>query len=251
MIGDRIKSIAKAVLPGEVQLRLWYRVNRMIHRPRLWQLKPVSGDWGYDRGLPIDRYYIEQFLSVHTKDIYGHVLEFTDDSYTRKFGGARVTRSDVMNVIEGMPKTTIVADLTCADQIPSDQFDCIICTQTLQMIYDVRLALKHLYRILKPQGVLLVTWPGINKICRREGLDPWGEYWHATSQAIRRLFQDFFPADSFTIKTYGNVLSAITFLHGLSKEELHQEELDYFDQDYEVLVTVRAEKPNSAISTIC
>ena len=57
-------------------------------------------------------------------------------------------------------------------------------------------------------------------------------------------------AYSFTIKTYGNVLSAITFLHGLSKEELHQEELDYVDQDYEVLVTVRAEKPHSAVSTI-
>ena len=69
----------------------------------------MSGDWGYDRGLPIDRYYIEQFLSAHTKDIYGHVLEFTDDSSTQKFGGARVTERDVMNVIEGMWKTTIVA----------------------------------------------------------------------------------------------------------------------------------------------
>jgi len=249
LIGDRIKSIAKAVLPGDIHRWLWYRVNRVIHRPRLWQLKPVSSVWGYDRGLPIDRYYIEQFLSVHAEDIHQHVLEFTDDSYTKKFGGARVTKSDVMNVIEGMPKTTIVADLTCADQIPSDHFDCIICTQTLQMIYDVRLALKHLHRVLKPQGVLLVTWTVITKICRRENIDPWGEYWHATSQAVRRLFQEFFP-DSFTINTYGNVLSAITFLHGLSKEELRQEELDYFDRDFEVLVTVRAVKPNSTVSRI-
>jgi len=246
MIGDRMKSLVKAILPGDMQIQVWYRLNRMIRRPRLWQLKPVSTDWGYDRGHPIDRYYIEHFLSAHTKDIHGHVLEFTDASYTQRFGGDRVTKSDVMNVIEGMPHTTIVADLTRADHLPSDQFDCIICTQTLQVIYDVRSALRHLYRMLKPHGVLLVTWQGISKIGRREGVDSWGEYWHATGQAVQRLFQEFFPADSFTLKTYGNVLSAVAFLHGLSNEELRPEELDYVDPSYEVLVTVRAVKPNLA-----
>jgi len=85
-------------------------------------LEPVSRDWGYDRGLPIDRYYIERFLAGHAADIAGHVLEFGDDVYTVKFGGGRVTRGDVLAVVQGNSKATIVADLADAYYIPSDTF---------------------------------------------------------------------------------------------------------------------------------
>src|SRR5262249_50617631 len=97
---------------------------------------PISRAFGKDRGLPIDRYYIEQFLAAKAADIRGHVLEVGYDIYTHKFGGDRITRSDVLHVTQGNPKATIVADLTCADHIRPDTFDCIILTQTLQFIYD-------------------------------------------------------------------------------------------------------------------
>jgi SAM-dependent methyltransferase len=210
----------------------------------LWRLTPISRIFGLNRGLPIDRYYIEQFLSACILDIRGHVLELGDNFYTRKFGGDRVTRSDVLHVTEGNREATIVADLTSADNVPSDMFDCIICTQTLQMIYNARAALHHLYRTLKPEGVLLATSHGISKIGRREGIDSWGEYWRFTSQSTRRLFEELFPAANITIKIHGNVLAATALLHGLAAEELRQEELDYFDPDYEVLIAVRAIKPN-------
>src|SRR5262245_47647458 len=61
-------------------------------------LPPVTGDWGYSRGQPIDRFYIEQFLSRHRHDIRGHVLEIGDDSYTRRFGETRVTKSTIVDV---------------------------------------------------------------------------------------------------------------------------------------------------------
>jgi SAM-dependent methyltransferase len=171
------------------------------------------------------------------------VLEIGDNYYTKKFCSNRVTKSDVLNIVSGDQRTTIVADLTRADSLPSDLFHCIILTQTLQMIYDFRLALKHLYRILRPDGVLLLTTHGISKIGRREGIDPWGEYWHFTTQSLKRLFQEFFPAENVTVKSYGNVLSTIAFLHGLAVEELSTEELDHHDPDYELLITVRAVKP--------
>jgi hypothetical protein len=53
---------------------------------------------GFDRGLPIDRYYIERFLQTHSADIRRHVLEVGDNAYTRRFGGNRVTKSDVINL---------------------------------------------------------------------------------------------------------------------------------------------------------
>jgi len=239
---DWIKEIAKALLPVKVRRRL-----ARVRFGNLRRLEPFSRVCGFDRGLPIDRYYIERFLFAHTSDIQGHVLEIGDDQYTRKFGGNRVTKSDILHVTEGNPKATIVADLTCANHILSDTFDCIIFTQTLQMIYDVWAALRHLYRILRPGGVLLLTSHGISKICRREGIDSWGEYWHFTTQSIRRLFQETFPAANITVEAYGNVLTGLAFLHGLAANELRREELDYFDPEYEVLITVRAVKPEATL----
>ena len=249
-----MRAIATAVLPAEV--RRWLRAQQRRYRLQwtrvgtvefggLRRMTPISPVFGLDRGLPIPRYYIDQFLSAHALDIRGRVLEIGDDFYTRKFGSDRVTKSDVLHVVEGNPLATIVADLTCADNIPSDTFDCIIFVETLEMIYDVRAALRHLYRILKPGGVLLSTSDGIKKIGRREGVDDWGEYWHFTSQGVRRLFQETFSPPNVSVGVYGNVLAAVAYLHGLAAEDLRQEELDYLDEDYEILVTVRAVKPGA------
>lgn len=208
----------------------------------LRRVRPVSPKFGWDRGLPIDRYYIEKFLSNYSSDIKGQVLEVGDNYYTKKFGDDRVTKSDILHVVKGNPKATIVADLTKADNIYSNSFDCIILTQTLQMIYDVDSALKQLHRILKSDGMLLVTTHGISKICRREGRDDWGEYWHFTSQSILNLFLKYFLAENVKIEVYGNVLSAISFLQGLASHELSKDELDYLDPDYEVIISIEAKK---------
>jgi SAM-dependent methyltransferase len=205
----------------------------------LRRVKSISYAFGLDRGQPIDRYYIENFLAHHAQDIQGRVLEIEDNSYTHKYGGSRVKISDVLHVQEGNPQATIVADLTRAERIPSDAFDCIIFTQTLQYIYDVRSAISALHRILKPGGVLLATFPGISSQGDRH---KWDWYWGFTTHSVRRLFEEAFPAKNIELEAYGNVLAAISFLHGLAAEELSQEELDYHDPSYEVLITFRTVK---------
>ena len=242
LVSQRLKQAIKRVVPQVVYrpiLRWWRR--RGVRWGTLRRLTPVSRVFGFDRGLCIDRYYIENFLARHADDIRGRVLEIGDDAYTRRFGEERVTRSDVLHVAEGNPKATIVADLTCADHIPTDAFNCIIFTQTLLFIYDVRTALRHLHRILKPGGVLLATFPGISQISRYD-MERWGDYWRFTDASARRLFSDVFGPENVTVETCGNVLVACAFLHGLAAQELNPEELDYHDPDYQVLITVRAVK---------
>jgi SAM-dependent methyltransferase len=259
-IADRIRATATLVLP--FGLRPWLRAKQRwlgLHRTPvgtvafgdLRRLTPISPVFGLDRSVPtIDRYYIEGFLASHAADIRGRVLEMGDAAYTRRFGGDRVTRSDVLHYVAGNLKATIVGDLTTADHIPSDSFDCIILTQTLQMILDVRAALHHLHRILKPGGVVLATSHGISRIARREGIDPWGEYWHFTAQSTLHLFGSLFPADHLQIVTYGNVLSAAASLYGLAAADLTAQELDHNDPNFEVIVAVRAQKPRSSELTI-
>jgi SAM-dependent methyltransferase len=236
---DQVISLAKRLFPVEV--RSWVvRQQRRFHLqwPPVGTLRfgnfrrvtPISPIFAIDRGFPIERYYIEKFLSENKKDVRGRVLEMGDNSYTCKFGGSRVEKSDVLGVVAS-PLVTIVADLTCCDQISADTFDCIIFTQTLQMIYDMRAALRHLYRILKPGGVLLLTSHGISKVGRRLGRDAWGEYWRITTQAAEKLLAETFPGAEIRVGSYGNVLTAMCALHGLASEEISAKELDYTDPD--------------------
>jgi glycosyltransferase involved in cell wall biosynthesis/SAM-dependent methyltransferase len=206
----------------------------------LRRLTPISRMWGYDRGLPIDRYYIESFLARRSGDIRGRVMEIEDSTYTRRFGGNRVTRSDILHVDDSNPLATIVGDLTNAPQIPADTFDCIILTQTLQLIYEVRDAIRTLHRILRPGGVLLATFPGITQNNDRDWSEYW--YWAFTPLSGRRLFEEVFAPEDVKIETTGNVLSAAAFLYGVSAGELTREELDFTDRGYEVIITARATK---------
>jgi SAM-dependent methyltransferase len=206
------------------------------------RLSPFSRTFGYNRGQPIDRYYIEQFLALHQMDVRGRVLEIADRGYTCQFGGDRVTKSDILHVTPGDPKATIIGDLASADHIPSDSFDCIILTQTLQFIFDIRMALQTIYRILKPGGVILATFPGITAISRYD-MDRWGQFWGFSSLSARRLFEQVFAQETLEIKTCGNILTASAFLYGMAAEELREDELEYFDPDYEVIIAVRATKP--------
>ncbi|MEQ9620231.1 MAG: glycosyltransferase [Deltaproteobacteria bacterium] len=208
----------------------------------LRRLKPISEHWGSDRGLPIDRYYIESFLASHSEYMKGRVLEFGDDRYTRKFGTENIIQSDIINLLkESNPDTTIVADITSAPHIPSDSFDCIIFTQTLQLIYDFRAAIQTLYRILKPGGILLATFPGISQ----SSGTTWDRYWcwNFTYLSAERLFKEFFPDNNVEVKAHGNLLTAISFLQGLAREELSIDELEYHDPRYEMVITVKAVKP--------
>jgi SAM-dependent methyltransferase len=120
------------------------------------------------------------------------VLEIGDDRYTRAFGGERVTKTMSCTSFRER-RSDDHRRLTRADEIPADRFDCIIATQVLQMIYDIHAAVRHLHRILKPGGVLLVTSHGMTKIGRREAVDDWGEYWHLTTQGARRILGEVFP----------------------------------------------------------
>jgi ubiquinone/menaquinone biosynthesis C-methylase UbiE len=124
-------------------------------------------------------------------------------------------------------------------------FDAIIFTQTLQVIYDIRTTISTLYRLLKPGGVLLVTASGMAQLSL-EDFDKWGEYWRFTSKSARLLFEERFPAEKVTVRSYGNVLAAISFLEGLAAEDLKQKELDAVDRSYEILIAIRAVKPTEA-----
>jgi len=205
------------------------------------RLTPVSRRFGLDRGTPIDRYYIKGFLARHDAEVRGRVLEIGDNDYTQEYGAGRVTHGDVLGATKENRRTTIVGDLQTGDGVASEAYDCIILTQTLQLLFQPAAAIRHVHRALAPGGVVLVSAPGITQISRYD-MDRWGDYWRFTSLALRRLFETDFDPASVQVEAHGNVWVAHAFLQGMAAEELTANELDYFDRDYEVVITVCARK---------
>lgn len=234
----------RIVRPGRDALR------REMQRPRVgsvsWgdfaRVRPINNNWGFERGMPIDRYYIDRFLENNAVHIRGRVLEVAGSEYTEKYGGDRVERSDILHPTDGNSRATIIVDLTDPSQVTDALFDCIICTQTLQFIFDVNAAIASLYRFLKPGGILLMSVPGISQISP-EDMESTGDFWRFTTASLRRLLYAKFHADNVHIESHGNVKTSVGFLHGIAANEIPEKELIENDPRFQLLLTVVATKP--------
>lgn len=244
-----LKSAAQALLPRDLfeRLRRDRHLRRFGPRPiRFGDLRttvPLARDFGYRRGEPIDRYFIHKFLAKNSDAIRGRVLEIGDPQYTIRFGGEKVTESDVLHAVAGNPAATLVGDFETGEGVPEGVFDCLILTQTIHVIYRFQDALRTAFRALKPGGTLLATFPSISQISMYDVERGWGDYWRFTSFAVKRMLCEIFPEQNVQIETHGNVLTAASFLFGLASPELTERELDEVDPEFVMLVAARAEKP--------
>jgi len=201
---------------------------------------PFSRKWGYDRGTPIDRVYIERFLESHAHDVRGSCLEVLNAAYTERFGGGRVSRADVLDIDPANPLATIVADLGEPDSLPAERFDCIIFTQTLHLIPDMHAALANLWRALRPGGVLLVTVPAMGRHDTAPGFHH--DRWRVTQTGLDCLLQPLLPAAQWETITFGNVLSCTAFAYGLAAEEVQPDELNDTDPQFPLIVAARVSR---------
>ena len=200
---------------------------------------PLDRDFGFGRGTPVDRHYIEAFLERHREAIRGRVLEVGDASYSRRLGRG-VARQDVLHVSPDNPEATIVGDLSQPGLLPEGAFDCLIVTQTLHLVYDMAAAVEQMHRALKPGGVLLLTVPGVSAIDRGEWAGDW--MWSLTPRSANRLFGDAFGSGDVEVAACGNVYAATCFLQGLALEEIERDWLKVHDPAYPLVVCVRARR---------
>lgn len=210
------------------------QIRRAVHRPRwgnLRRMDPFSAEYGFDRGTPIDRVYIRRFLATHQHRVRGVVLEVKDATYTRHFGGDDVAESHVVDIDPRNPHATLVADLGSIGSLPARTFDCVILTQTLQLIPDAPQALRNAWDALAPGGALLVTVPTTTKV---EGAYP--DLWRWTPAGFAELVARALPDATATINGHGNLVTTVAFLHGLAAQELDAAELIDDDPTFPMLV---------------
>ena len=239
---DRARFIARR-LPSAIQRLIGVGDAKSPPGTVRWgslrRTTPFNRSWGYERGTPVDRVYIEEFLAAHAADVRGACLEVLNADYTNRFGGTRVTSTDVLDIDPSNTAATIVADLGEPDSLPAERFDCAILTQTLHLVPDMRAALANTWRALSPGGVLLLTAPALGRHEARKNFHH--DRWRVTSTGLQWLLTGL-PDARAEITTYGNVLSCTAFLYGLAAEELRPEELQVFDREFPLVVAARVIK---------
>lgn len=199
--------------------------------------KPISTMYGFDRGTPVDRYYIENFLEENKDCIEGACLEITDNKYTMKYGGNKVTRSDALDINKNNKEANIYGDLRNLDNIKNDTYDCLIITQTYVMIDDYEAAIRESLRVLKSGGTLLVTMPCLSPVWNIKN-----HFWRFTGASAEYVFGKYVEKKNLIVKTYGNALSGQAFWVGMSQKDLSKDEIDYNDPYFPVIVAIKATK---------
>lgn len=195
------------------------------------------------------RHYWQEFLTSRAADVHGRGLEIGEISTLSRVGGAAITRAEALD-LSPRPGVAVVADLSRADHVPSETYDCFVVPFTMHLIYDVRSALYHAVRILKPGGTLLVNFPCVDYYFPA-GLDmgtgkPLFVFWWFTPLQVENLLRQIgLGADDFQLVIDGNLFSRVAYQMNMPVEELTSLERDFRDEGHPLLISARIVKPAS------
>lgn len=201
---------------------------------------PVSRLFGYDRGIPIDRYYIEKFLQAECLSLrnVSRTIEVGESTYSERYMRIEGGQHDVLDYGAGM-------DLTKPESLPKDVYDLFICTQVFNFIYDVKAAIRGAFHLLKDKGSLLATVAGNISQVSRSDMEDYGHFWGFTYLAIQRLTSEVFGEKHVRVIPFGNSMAATAFIQGAAVEDLKDRSLlDVSDPDYAICIGIVATKTN-------
>ena len=208
-------------------------LRRAVVRARFGDLRRIepASEWGFARGTPVDRWYIEGFIRDNAQLVQGHALEVKEDLYATRFGASSV---DILDIDESNPVATVVGDVCDDSTLSPDTYDVAVVTQTLQLVPRPLDAVRHLLTALKPGGSLLLTVPCLSRLA-----GSW-DRWRWTPRGMSDLLTEAAPRDA-TVECVGlgNGLAARAFLFGLAVSDLDDRVLAVSDEEYPMLVAAR------------
>lgn len=191
---------------------------------------------GCDRGTPIDRVFIERFLSDNSQLIQGNFCEIGDNYYTEKYSKSGSNSIIFTADASAEGSNIIIGDLQTGKGCITRSVDCFILTQTLPFMFDIHSAVQNIVSMLKPGGVALVTVGGISSISQYD-YSRWGHFWGFTEKSLVELFERTREVECLEYKSYGNAKLASAFLYGLAKEDF-----EYNDKDVPVIISLIVKK---------
>ena len=233
--------VAKAKRLGGPALTVKARcLMRGYDLPRWGNLRrttPFSSTYGFERGQPIDRYYLHKFLDSHRDLITGDVLEIQGTSYAERFGHD-LFRADSFDIEPRVEPTYLCDFAHCADVIPNHAYDCLLLPNSLPHFRELDRCLAHALRVVRPGGTILASAAGLLPLT-----GDIAEYWRLTPDAWRLTLVEAWSGAALEVAGHGNCLSAVGAQLGLALEELTEAELDVRDPRFPVLTTMCCRLP--------
>ncbi len=130
------------------------------------------------------RFELEAQIKRHADTVRGRVLDVGSGSKPRYRGFFKGSSEYVKLDIEGVPDVDVTGTAESIP-LPNESFDAIVSTQVIGDVYDLRKAFTEFFRVLKPDGVILLT-EGFMDPLHDEPYD----YWRITPHSLRRLAED-------------------------------------------------------------
>ncbi len=227
---------------------LSWPIVRHLRAMHFRRLKPFRD--GRSESLSVIRYYWYSYLDQHRPDIKGRALEIGNTKTISYYGGQSLTQADALDLTAHSPEVKVVADLSRADHIPSNQYDCFVNQFTTSVVYDIEAMLYHSIRLLKPGGILLINFWCLDYYLYRglimdSGL-PLFMYWWFTPIHVENLIHQMkLSQTDYQLDIYGNMLTRMAFLMNVDAHEFTRKELDFQDPGQPLLICARIVKPQN------
>ncbi|GAA0517066.1 hypothetical protein Ade02nite_84710 [Paractinoplanes deccanensis] len=201
--------------------------GRRVQWGNIADLAPFSTMYGWDRGLPIDRHFIERFVAAHADRITGAVLEVRSALYAGRFG--QPSGVTVLDVDPDNTEADLTADLNVAGSLPEAAYDCVILTQVLQYTRPAD-ALRNVARSLRPGGHAIVTVPCLGRI---DPEAPDADRLRWTPAGLRQVLGE--AGLGGTVEGFGNAFLAAAYMLGVATEEVPPPWLDRQDDAFPIV----------------
>lgn len=132
----------------------------------------------------IERYLLEKSIEKYSHYLKGRMLDVGSSGKSRYLNLFNNITDYVSLDYNPKFKTDIISDVQSMPMISSSSFDSIFCGLVLDDLPHPERAIKEFHRILKNEGTLMVTVPGLN--IGAENLN----YWRFTPNGIKLLLTE-------------------------------------------------------------
>ena len=226
------------------RLRCLHRGKRLPRWGNLRNTHPFSDYFGFDRGTPVDRYYVHRFYHENRASVSGDVLEIQGTGYTRRYGH-NLRRAESLD-IDPAVHPTFLCDLARADTVvDADSYDCFLLPNSFQHMRNLEPAMRQALRIVRPGGTILATVPALVPL-----IADGPQYWMMSAEGWRQMAARAWSEADIEVCAYGNCLAATAAMLGLAMEELSEAELEHQDDRYPVMITILCRKPGTTCSVL-
>lgn len=193
---------------------------------------------------PIDRYYINKFLkdsfSLDGFPSNGTSLEFGEIRYSKFFAGTRYKwlYAKKFSIVDSV----VSGDILANNDIKI-QFDLIVSTQVIPFVSNPDLYMQKVCDLLKPNGVLLLTSPGLGVFTSKYDAERWGDFGRYSMQALINFVPPGFKIS--LNRGYGNFNSLRKLNNNVSAFRVRESILLHNEPNEEVIFGLIIKRDNA------